>query len=299
MSTALRVLPALDSDAFSWPAVLRAAVGEEFQREIYRPQPGDRVLFGPTCAIKGCPGKGVNRSLGLKAKGANRSTGTRFRGYVCLSHVAMWRRDGEPPIDAWVRHAARARRHRETPARCAAGDCPRSAVNGGLCAAHHHRYARAGRPADRAAFAATVPAVPVGAGFCRIGGCRFPDVGREGFCDSHQQRFRDARGRRPGLTADGYHEHLTAAGQIGAPKFDMRGLPEIVRLELQYGLQCRQQAGRAQMGELIFGQVTRWIRELGVASVLERSESFWKQSAAERFGPNVRVSSRVVGDVGA
>jgi hypothetical protein len=75
---------------FSWPAVLRAAVLEEFQHEIYRPLPGDLVLFGPTCAISGCPGRGVNRSLGLKAKGKNRSTGTRFRGYVCLSHVEMW-----------------------------------------------------------------------------------------------------------------------------------------------------------------------------------------------------------------
>jgi integrase len=290
VTVALRVLPAPDPDVFSWAVVLSAAVREEFQHEIYRPQPGDRVLFGPTCAVTGCPGKGGDRSLGLKAKGTNRSIGTRFRGYVCLSHVAMWRRDGEPPIDAWVRHAARARRGRETPARCAAAACPRSAVNGGLCAAHHHRYQRAGRPADRAAFAAVVPAVPVGAGCCRIGGCRFPNVGAEGFCDGHQQRFRDARGRRRELTADGYYEHVTAAGLVGAPKFDMRGLPEIVQLELQYALQCRQQAGRAQMGPLIFGQVTRWIGELGVGSVLERSEAFWTRSAAERFGPKVRAN---------
>ena len=290
MTAALRVLPALDPDVFSWLAVLRAVVREEFQHEIYRPQPGDRVLFGPTCAVKGCPGKGVNRSLGLKAKGTNHSTGTRFRGYVCLSHVAMWRSDGQPPIDAWVRHAARTRRGRQTPARCAARACPRSAVNGGFCAAHHHRYHRAGRPTDRAAFAAAATAVPVGTGCCRIDRCLFPNVGAEGFCDSHQQRFRDTRGRRPGLTADAYHEHLTAAGQIGAPKFDMRGLPEIVQLELQYGLQCRQHAGRAQMGEQIFRQVTRWISELGVTSVLERSEAFWTRSAADRFGPRVRAN---------
>ena len=290
MSVALQVLPALNPGVFSWPDVLREAVREEFQHEIYRPQPGDRVLFGPTCAIKGCPGKGVNRSLGLKAKGTNRSIGTRYRGYVCLSHVEMWRRDGQPPIDAWVRHAARARRGQAAPQQCSAAGCPRSASRNRWCSAHRHRFERAGRPADWAAFAATVPAVPVGAQRCRIGGCRFPDVGAEGFCDSHLQRFREARARRPELTADGYHAHLTAAGEIGAPKFDMRGLPAIVQLELQYGLQRRQQAGRAQMGELIFGQVARWIAELRVESVLERSEAFWTQSAAERFGPKVRAN---------
>ena len=57
MSGRLRALPAREPDVFSWKVVLRAAVAEEFQHEIYRPRPGDRVLFGPTCAIKGCPGK--------------------------------------------------------------------------------------------------------------------------------------------------------------------------------------------------------------------------------------------------
>jgi integrase len=290
VSVALRVLPAPGPDVFSWPAVLRAVVREEFQHEIYRPRPGDRVLFGPTCAIAGCPGMGVNRSLGLKARGKNRSTGTLFRGYVCLSHVEMWRRDGQPPIDAWVRHAARARRARDSPRRCGAGDCPRAAVSRGLCAAHDHRYVRAGRPADRAAFAAAACAVPVGSERCRLRSCGFPNVGQEGFCDAHQQRFREARARRPGLTADAYDEHLTAAGVIGAPRFDMRGLPEVVALELQHALQCRQRSARARMGPAIFGQVTRWISDLGVASVLERSEAFWASSAVERFGPKVRAN---------
>jgi hypothetical protein len=50
----------------------------------------------------------VNRSLELKAKGVNHSIGAFHRGYLCLAHVRMWRCDGEPPIDAWVRHSARA-----------------------------------------------------------------------------------------------------------------------------------------------------------------------------------------------
>lgn len=68
--------------------MLRAAVGDVFQHDVYYRRPGDAVLFGPTCAVGGCPGRGVNRSVGLKAKGTNRSIGTRYRGYVCLAHVA-------------------------------------------------------------------------------------------------------------------------------------------------------------------------------------------------------------------
>jgi hypothetical protein len=174
---ALRALPSPDQQPYSWPAVLRAALREEFRVDVYRPRPGDRVLFGPTCAVAGCPGRGVNRSLGLKAKGANHSTGTMFRGYICLAHVAMWRRDGEPPIDAWVRHAARARRGQVVPDQCTARGCRRSVYRHGFCGAHKHRYDRAGQPADRAAFAATSTPVPTSETACLVVACRFPQTG--------------------------------------------------------------------------------------------------------------------------
>jgi integrase len=172
---------------------------------------------------------------------------------------------------------------------------PQVTVLGRLCisGSARHTITATNAPASRLTAPRSpprLPPVPIGTSCCRIGGCDFPNVGAEGFCDAHQQRFRDARGRRPELTADHYHEHLSAAGRIGAPKFDMRGLPEIVQLELQYALQCRQQVARAQMGPLIFGQVTRWISALGVASVLERSEAFWTRSASERFRSTVRAN---------
>ena len=70
MSTAaLELLPGGRPDRLAWEAMLRAAVAAEFQVEVYHPVAGDRVLYGPTCAVSGCPGRGANRSLGLKAKG--------------------------------------------------------------------------------------------------------------------------------------------------------------------------------------------------------------------------------------
>jgi len=282
-ATALRALPSPDQQPYSWPAVLRTALREEFRVDVYRPRPGDRVLFGPTCAVAGCPGRGANSSLGLKAKGANHSTGTMFRGYICLAHVAMWRRDGEPPIDAWVQHAARARRGQVVPDRCTARGCRRSVYQHGFCGAHKHRYDRAGQPADRAAFEAASKPVPTGESACLVVACGFPQTGRDGFCDGHLWRYRNVRHAHRDLTPAGYLEHLADARRISAPKFDMRGVPATVALELAFALQQRHDARKAAMGQVIFSQVVRWVADLGVESVLERSEAFWVASATDRF----------------
>ncbi|MDQ6803686.1 MAG: hypothetical protein M3065_01690, partial [Actinomycetota bacterium] len=133
IAAALRVLAGDDAEERPRGLMLREAVRAEFVVDVYRPTPGDPVLYGPTCAVAGCPGRGMNRSLGLKAKGANRSIGTRFRDYLCQAHVEMWRRDGEPQIDLCVRHSARALRSQRAPDRCAVSRCRRSSTGLALC----------------------------------------------------------------------------------------------------------------------------------------------------------------------
>lgn len=271
----------------SWREVLRDEVRAEFQVEVYFPRPGDPVLFGPTCAVSGCPARGVNRSLGLKATGANRSTGTRFRGYLCLAHVRIWRRVGEPAIDAWVRNAGLTGPGQAAPVSCRASGCPRSARSNGLCNGHTRRWSSAGRP-DLEAFVVSAPAVAVGVEGCSVPRCGFPSAGADGFCDKHAQRYFNARYRRLGLTPDGFLEMLAEGRRIAAPRFDMRGLPGVVQLEMGLALQARKDAGRSSIQPLTFGQVTRWVKALGVESVLDRSEAFWVASARERFRPSVR-----------
>lgn len=57
----LEALPGGRPDQLPWEAMLREAVRAEFQVDVYHPLPGDSVLYGPTCAVSGCPGRGVNR----------------------------------------------------------------------------------------------------------------------------------------------------------------------------------------------------------------------------------------------
>jgi integrase len=289
---ALRALPDPDEGEpeRSWVEVLRGEVRAEFQVDVYRPRPGDPVLFGPTCAVSGCPARGVNRSLGLKAGGVNRSTGTRFRGYLCLSHVRIWRRVGEPPIDAWVRNAGLTGRGQAKPVGCEVSACRRSARSNGFCNGHMRRWVSAGREPDLATFAKAAHPVTVRDERCIAPSCLFPSMGRAGFCDAHAQRYFNARYRRIGLTPAGYIGLLGEARRIPAPRFDMRGLPTVAGLELALALQCRQHAGRAGIPTLTFGQVVRWVKELGVESVLERSEAFWVTSAQQRFPASVRAN---------
>ena len=279
---AFEALPGGRPEPKPWVEMLRDAVQPEFRVEVFEPLAGDPALYGPTCAVQGCPGRGVNRSLGLKPKGVNHSIGAFHRGYLCLAHVEMWRRNGEPPVDAWVRHSARALRTQRVAQACTVRGCKRSLVGQRLCSAHHRRWDRAGQP-DLTEFARVQTPAPALNGRCSVPECRFPPIGKWGFCDAHAQRYRNARYARPELTPEDYLAHLTEAQKASAPRYDMRGLPQVVQLEMQLALQLRQQARKGQMQPLTFGQVVRWLDDEDARSVLEHGEAWWVNSAKLRW----------------
>jgi hypothetical protein len=66
-----------------------------------------------------------------------------------------------------------------------------------------------------------------------VTGSRFPGVSQAGFCDGHAQGYRNVRYSQPGLTPEGYLEHLRQARTITAPRYDMRDVPTLVALEMQ------------------------------------------------------------------
>ena len=63
MSVAEPALRVVDGGARSaegqpWVDVLAAALRPEFTVDVYYPERGEPILFGHTCAIRGCPGRG-------------------------------------------------------------------------------------------------------------------------------------------------------------------------------------------------------------------------------------------------
>lgn len=118
----LAVLPGDRSDrAVGWETVLEQAVRPEFRVRVYRPEPADRVLFGPTCIVAGCAARGLQR-----AEGAT--------GHLCGTHARAWRADGEPPQSDWAASTTRGMRSQRILERCQATGCVRS-VNTRGCVA--------------------------------------------------------------------------------------------------------------------------------------------------------------------
>lgn len=142
----------------SWEQLLRASVRPEFQVELYRPEPGDPVLFGPTCAVAGCDSRGLQRAEGI-------------RGYFCQAHAVMWRRDRAPPQEQWLQEGARGLRRGRAVEACPAVGCRRSVHTNGLCQPHFNHWRRAGRP-PLEQFVTAAPATRIGAGECRVPGAR-------------------------------------------------------------------------------------------------------------------------------
>jgi integrase len=260
----------------SWEQLLRTSVRAEFQVEVYLPEPGDPVLFGPTCAVAGCDARGLQRATGI-------------RGYFCQGHAVMWRRDGAPSQEEWVRDGARGLRRARPVTACAAAGCRRSAHTSGLCQPHYGHWRRAGRP-PLERFVSDAPATRIGAAGCVVPGCAFPAIVGKDLCDAHHKGFRWLRWHRSGVDLDAYLEHLQSGRERGRPRFDLRGVGAIVALELGYALQCRQEARGAAITPLIFGQVVRWLRGQPVDSLLIGSDAAWAQAAEERFAAGGRAN---------
>lgn len=260
----------------SWEQLLREVVRAEFQVEVYRPQAGDPALFGPACAVAGCDARGLQRREGI-------------RGYLCQAHAVMWRRDGEPPQEAWLQDGARSLRRARVVAGCVAVGCRRSAHTHGLCQPHYGHWRRAGRPPLQA-FVADAPAARTGVVDCRVEGCAFAAIVGEQLCDAHYEGFRWLRWRRGELDLECYLLYVDAGRERGGPRFDLRGVGPIVALELGYALQCRKDARGAAMTPLIFGQVVRWLRDRPVDSLLIGSDAAWARAAGERFSDGSRAN---------
>lgn len=139
-------------------------------------------------------------------------------------------------------------------------------------------------------FAAGAGPVKTESARCRVHRCVFPTAAGSEFCDTHLVSFRWLRFKRPGLEPAGYVAHLATARAASGPKFDLRGLPELVRLELQFALQARHDARGAAITPLILGQVVRWLRDRPVDSLLIGSDAAWAGAAGERFPPRSRAN---------
>jgi hypothetical protein len=239
-----------------WPAVVAAAVRTEFRADVLYSNPGDPVLFGPACVVAGCPSPGRGRHL------------------LCVAHGAQFRKRGQGlPVGAWLvltgeRDGPCLPRGLRELGGCQAAGCGRSAWTRLLCHSHQLRWRRtAGQPPLELYCATTSPDFEGSAGqrpeSCAAESCRFPRMTRTPLCDGHQRRFADRR-RRKGYTVERYLRELAHPGR---PAYVLEGLPEPLRAELQFGLQCFSDRRMARLRPNALADAASRLRERGYRSL--------------------------------
>jgi len=263
MTGSLAVLRPAGGSAWraEWPAAVMAAVRPEFRVDVLYPQRSDLVLFGGPCTVTGCPSAARGRHALCVAHGAQlckRGGGLGVEGWLSLPGER-----GGPRLPTTLRELRELRG-------CEVTGCGRSAWTRALCHSHHLRWRRtAGRPELALYCANTTPAFEGSASqppqSCAVVGCRFLRMGRTALCDGHQRRFADRR-RRKGYTLERFRAELA---QRGRPAYVFEGLPEPLRAELQFGLQCFSDRCTTRMRMDVFADATGRLRERGYRSLFD------------------------------
>ncbi|MGH7417441.1 MAG: hypothetical protein ACREKB_06670, partial [Candidatus Rokuibacteriota bacterium] len=196
-------------------------------RKLVLPLPGGRLTRVLRCVVAGCPSDGHGSSL------------------LCVRHRQQFSASGGADLEAWLASSEPATFERR---RCINRQCQVSGVDGRgcprpaqgrwrLCPAHNVAWAkrRATGISFEAFLAKAKPLSDLGAclAACCYLGMTHPE---SGLCEPHFQLWR--HGGRPAGRA-----FATWAAQVRQPVnsrvLSLRGLPELVRVELLYAIGCR------------------------------------------------------------
>jgi integrase len=233
---------------------LMAVVRPEFRAADLVFDPRDPVFGGPPCAVNGCGRPHRNQGL-------------------CASHWERWRAAGRPDLAEFAATAWPGLRGHLPLHPCVIEECNYGRLARGMCSRHLRQWQRAGCPelAGWQAAAAPLPPPAVPPPACRIGYCSLWAQGTSVFCLGHDGGWK--RSGRPDV--DGFAASRENPGP-GQEHIDLRRLPAVLRLEVQYVLQCR---GGEQAARLPPRQVQPLVTVLaaaGASSLLEQPEEWWK-----------------------
>lgn len=231
---------------------LLSAVRPEFRNDTFIPDPDSAVFFTGRCALPSCPAAVRRTRIGL-----------------CQRHHAWWREAGRPDLATWLEPAEQ-RLRAEVPAvpACAVGGCNRAHRRNRLCVRHATAWDSAGRP-DWDSWCANQPAPSL----VNETGCRFPACPRWSdstttFCAAHRRRWIHAGRPEP-------HAWFSELAHSQDPRVDLRGLEPRLRLEVQYGLQCRHDTASRVTRAIHVTTAVRLIRRAGVGSLLDWDDERW------------------------
>jgi len=223
----------------------------EFAAPIILVDPDNPVIGGPLCLVPVCARMAV-----VYGK--------------CSAHHQRWIEAGRPEdLEAWAVSVPAARRWLTPPKACAIAACRRSRREHGMCHSHASRWADAGRPDLSSWIAGGGGGRPLPAGpDCRFPECPLEAEGEAELCVHHRDRW--IRADRPEIET-----WLLGCATFGMDRFDLRELPDPMRLEIAYAIQCRADERRTITRPHSIRRLVRALPGAGASSLLERSPEQW------------------------
>ncbi|WNV83144.1 tyrosine-type recombinase/integrase [Umezawaea sp. Da 62-37] len=246
--------------------LLMETVRPEFRAEPFRPPRDSRVFYTGICVVPVCA-----ILISHTAKG------------LCEGHYQRWktheRNTPEVVFERWlVSENDHTRRRKAPPVDCAIKQCNRAAKSHSLCHRHLEGWTRHGRPDVATWIGRTTYSSPATNGLgerdCSfpIGCPRWTDGPNIALCRTHYERWR-TRGR-PDLA-----EWFRDLEHAGDPRLKLAHLERHLRLEVQFGLQCRHdEASKRTMIRTVresVGLLERAVDD-GLTSLLDWDDKRWK-----------------------
>jgi integrase len=232
---------------------LMAAVRPGFRGGLLGFDPRDPVFGGPACMVGQCERPARNRGL-------------------CRLHYKQWL-EKKPGLAEFAAGADPGWKPRLMPAACVVPGCEYASRARGLCPPHGGRYRRAGRPGlDAWPAAGQAVTRPEPAAFCLVPGCGLWTRPDSTLCHAHADAWR--RRGRPDL-----REFAPARGDeasLNRDRIDLRALGPQMRLEWQYALQCRSDAGQERVNPAEAQRAVNFTAAAGAASLLDWDEGRWR-----------------------
>jgi integrase len=264
-------LVAVEPDRYEeWRATLLAAIREEFHSEVIYCSELRGVLAVPDCTVPGSIGSELNSGL-------------------CIGHWHRWRTAGKPvgaEKHGWVAHQPALLKGRNTPEKCLVPNC-RQGRESTFCTKHRtlwrglvdrpQAHAWANSLAAAAASHRTSP--------CPVAVCDLDVRPSEPLCAAHLLRWK--RNGQPRLD-----EFVRSLDDSGRTRYDLRILPGILRLEVQYLLQAVHDRNTSRLTPNMFKELLRILRRSQLESLTEVPRDRWKSWWAEH------ATSRGLGCVG-
>lgn len=244
----------------SWPGLLEklmSAVRTEFRVEVYIPDAGHPVLGRGLCSVGGCDRSPSGNGL-------------------CGGHQRRWISRGRPDLAGFLADPGLPLNGRRDLTGCTVAGCRYGSSGLGLCMRHRNAWTTSGHP-DPAAWATSAPAVDqAGRKACALPFCSlWIEHEQNMFCKAHQTRWR-AQGS-PG--AESFIERCLMAGR---DRIDFTGLPPLLKLELQYAVQCRADQATITLPASVANWAIRQTHGAQVASLLDLSGQEWAEVAGPK-----------------